>query len=138
MAWRYEEPKKKIANCKRCGKEFVKESGGQKYCSLECSSAVNHAYGKGRFILFARDNFTCIYCGTSSIRDNAELHLDHIMPRSGGGKDIASTACVRCNVEKNDIILSDELLNEIYEEVKRRNEISGIFPALNIRTGEKQ
>jgi CRISPR/Cas system Type II protein with McrA/HNH and RuvC-like nuclease domain len=140
MAWRYEEPKKRIVNCKHCGKEFVKESGGQKYCSLECSAAVNHAYGRGRFMIFARDNFTCIYCGKSSVRDHAELHVDHIMPRSQGGKDIAGnlvTSCVRCNVEKGEIILSEELQAEILAEVQRRNADSGISPKLNIRTGDQ-
>jgi 5-methylcytosine-specific restriction endonuclease McrA len=45
-----------------------------------------------------RDNYTCQYCGT---RNN--LTLDHVFPRSRGGKDTwdnVVTACLKCNVKK--------------------------------------
>ncbi|MEX0594136.1 MAG: HNH endonuclease [Balneolaceae bacterium] len=45
-----------------------------------------------------RDRQTCQYCGTRS-----DLTLDHVMPKSRGGKDTWEnlvTACNRCNVRK--------------------------------------
>ncbi|MCA6075190.1 HNH endonuclease [Fulvivirga sp. 1062] len=50
--------------------------------------------------VFKRDNFNCQYCGTHN-----ELTLDHVMPRSRGGKsswDNLITACKRCNAFKGD------------------------------------
>jgi 5-methylcytosine-specific restriction endonuclease McrA len=46
-----------------------------------------------------RDNHTCQYCGYIG----EGLTLDHVIPRSRGGKetwDNMITACVRCNVKK--------------------------------------
>jgi 5-methylcytosine-specific restriction endonuclease McrA len=45
-----------------------------------------------------RDDFTCQYCGKKS-----SLTIDHIIPKSRGGKDIwenLTTACDTCNVHK--------------------------------------
>ncbi|TRX62113.1 HNH endonuclease [Fulvivirga sp. M361] len=50
--------------------------------------------------IFKRDQFECQYCGTRS-----ELTLDHVVPRSKGGKsswDNLVTACRRCNTHKGD------------------------------------
>ncbi|UII26611.1 HNH endonuclease [Fulvivirga maritima] len=50
--------------------------------------------------VFKRDNFTCQYCGTKK-----ELTLDHVVPRSKGGKSAWNnlvTACKRCNTRKGD------------------------------------
>lgn len=49
--------------------------------------------------LLHRDDHRCQYCGNA--RDL--LTLDHVLPRSRGGKDTWEnivTACVRCNVKK--------------------------------------
>ena len=46
-------------------------------------------------------DYTCIYCGKSY--DLSMLSIDHVHPRSRGGKDVASNAvcaCTRCNQEK--------------------------------------
>ncbi len=46
-----------------------------------------------------RDNHTCQYCGYTG----EGLTLDHVIPRSRGGKEVwdnMTTACVRCNVKK--------------------------------------
>jgi len=43
-----------------------------------------------------RDNYICQYCG----RHNSSMTIDHIIPRSRGGKnqwDNVVTACIRCN-----------------------------------------
>lgn len=48
--------------------------------------------------IMRRDNHTCQYCGIKS-----DLTLDHILPRSRGGRDSwenLATACNRCNVKK--------------------------------------
>ena len=48
--------------------------------------------------VFRRDNYTCAYCGTHS-----DLTIDHINPRSQGGKDTWEnlvTACQDCNTRK--------------------------------------
>ena len=46
-----------------------------------------------------RDNYTCVYCGKAS----ANLHCDHVLPRSRGGPDSMENlvaACPRCNLLK--------------------------------------
>lgn len=45
-----------------------------------------------------RDNYTCQYCGK-----RGDLTIDHVIPRSRGGKDTwdnVVVACLRCNVNK--------------------------------------
>lgn len=51
--------------------------------------------------IFARDKNHCQYCGKKY--PTSELSLDHIMPRSIGGKSVWTNivcACVKCNVKK--------------------------------------
>ena len=53
-----------------------------------------------RHNVFKRDQFECQYCGTKD-----DLTLDHVVPRSKGGKsswDNLVTACKRCNARKGD------------------------------------
>lgn len=48
-----------------------------------------------------RDNFTCAYCGKRSL---TKMSLDHIVPRSKGGKSTFEntvTCCVPCNHKKD-------------------------------------
>ena len=50
--------------------------------------------------IFKRDGHRCQYCGTVD-----ELTLDHVVPKSRGGKsnwDNLTTACKRCNSRKGD------------------------------------
>lgn len=57
--------------------------------------------------LFARDNYTCQYCGRTAekLRGRANgLTRDHVMPRSRGGLDEWTnvvTACSSCNSKKD-------------------------------------
>ena len=54
-----------------------------------------------RRALFARDEWSCVYCGTSGGR----LTLDHVVPRSRGGDSVwenVVTACAPCNLRKGD------------------------------------
>jgi 5-methylcytosine-specific restriction endonuclease McrA len=62
-----------------------------------------------RRALFARDGWTCVYCGTTSGR----LTLDHVVPRSRGGESIwenVVTACAPCNLRKGDRLLTEAMM----------------------------
>jgi hypothetical protein len=53
--------------------------------------------------IFRRDGHTCQYCGT-----HKDLTLDHLVPRSKGGKSTWNnlvTACRRCNARKGDYFI---------------------------------
>lgn len=56
-----------------------------------------------RWNLFKRDRYTCQYCGAQP--GTGELTIDHILPRSRGGKsswENCVVACVGCNAHKAD------------------------------------
>lgn len=56
-----------------------------------------------REVLYARDRFTCAYCG-DKCKDSI-LTIDHIMPQSRGGKNTwmnTVTSCKDCNHTKAD------------------------------------
>lgn len=64
---------------------------------------------KLRFEVFKRDSFTCQYCGRSA--PEVLLHVDHIKPVKGGGKDALLnliTSCQECNLGKGPRELSDD------------------------------
>ncbi|GAB4128309.1 MAG: HNH endonuclease [Raineya sp.] len=51
--------------------------------------------------VFKRDNYQCQYCGATT-----DLTLDHVLPRSRGGKSSWTnlvTACKTCNSKKGDL-----------------------------------
>jgi 5-methylcytosine-specific restriction endonuclease McrA len=57
-----------------------------------------------RRTVFARDNYTCQYCGQAS----RELTIDHVVPKRHGGLttwDNLVAACRRCNMKKSDKLL---------------------------------
>jgi 5-methylcytosine-specific restriction endonuclease McrA len=54
--------------------------------------------------VFARDNWTCQYCGAPA------ENLDHVVPRSGGGEhswENVVAACRRCNSKKENRLAED-------------------------------
>jgi 5-methylcytosine-specific restriction endonuclease McrA len=54
-----------------------------------------------RLNIYARDSDTCQYCGKKLAR--SELNLDHVLPRSQGGKtswENVVCSCVPCNLKK--------------------------------------
>ena len=54
-----------------------------------------------RSLIFARDNFTCQYCGRRF--PTSQLTLDHVIPKALGGRDTWQnlvTACIFCNARK--------------------------------------
>ena len=70
--------------------------------SEEIGKARENEHYKARFRIFTRDNFTCQYCGAKA--PEVKLHLDHIHPKSKGGKDEEDnyiTACQECNLGKS-------------------------------------
>lgn len=57
-----------------------------------------------RNIIFYRDKFICQYCGESFEKNIRELTLDHVVPKSKGGKhsvDNVVAACKPCNNRKD-------------------------------------
>jgi len=51
--------------------------------------------------IYARDGNRCQYCGTK--HSTSELSLDHVIPRSQGGRsawDNIVCACLKCNIKK--------------------------------------
>lgn len=68
---------------------------------------------KLRFEVFARDNFTCRYCGRQS--DEVKLVIDHIHPVCKGGDNSMenlATSCFDCNAGKAGNILCYRAPNE--------------------------
>ena len=63
---------------------------------------------KLRYQVLKRDNFKCCACGASPAKNpSVELHIDHIIPYSKGGKTIIEnlqTLCSKCNLGKSDTI----------------------------------
>lgn len=57
-----------------------------------------------RFAVLRRDGFRCQYCGGTPQKGYL-LQVDHVIPRSKGGKTVAQnlvTACFLCNSGKSD------------------------------------
>ena len=82
---------------------------------------------KKRFEIFARDNFTCQYCGQKA--PQVVLHVDHIHPVSKGGTNDPSnlvTACSSCNTGKgaSEIVAApvaeDRLSESVLDDIKSR------------------
>lgn len=66
-----------------------------------------------RFAVFARDNFTCRYCGAQS--DSVQLVLDHIHPVCQGGSNEPEnlvTSCEACNAGKSGNTIKQAALND--------------------------
>lgn len=66
--------------------------------------------------LFARDKFTCIYCGTFHPGGHG-LTRDHIHPRSRGGLDIwenVGACCRGCNSFKRDLTPEEAKLKMLF------------------------
>lgn len=63
-----------------------------------------------RFLVLARDNFSCCACGASPAKDGGmtQLHVDHVVPWSHGGQtvmDNLQTLCEKCNLGKSNLEL---------------------------------
>lgn len=68
-----------------------------------------------RLRIYQRDSFTCAYCG-EKIQNLSNLHLEHIHPKSKGGKsndDNLTTSCISCNLYKYNLTSQEFLLKAI-------------------------
>lgn len=85
----------------------------------------------GRWDVLTRDGCQCIYCGASPAKNKVVLHVDHVVPLSKGGKNIASNlvaACEDCNLTKMARRLPENLEARIIAEIALRNEGASIAP----------
>lgn len=69
---------------------------------------------KGKYVkltrrnLYLRDDYTCCYCGKKHKAN--DLNIDHIIPRSKGGKhkwENVVCSCIKCNTKKGDYLLGE-------------------------------
>ncbi len=105
--------------CQECWETYQPTSHQQKYCpSCKPKIALKRSHDtpwyKLRFAVLARDEFTCRYCGKQA--PEAQLHIDHVTPRSKGGMDEMDNlvvACVECNLGKGDVLLEQRLIAKI-------------------------
>lgn len=66
----------------------------------------SHLWNAIRSAIFARDNYTCQYCGERG----KKLECDHVLPVSKGGshaEDNLVTACFACNRSKHDKLIGE-------------------------------
>ena len=81
------------------------------YVSLPYRSVILNRHN-----IFKRDQYKCQYCGQTQ-----DLTLDHLIPRSRGGKSIWTnlvTACLSCNAKKGDKLISESDLIHHKKPVK--------------------
>jgi 5-methylcytosine-specific restriction endonuclease McrA len=67
---------------------------------------IKHGIKLTRKNLYLRDNFTCAFC--DDVFDTQDLSIDHVIPKSRGGKNEWTnlvTACNPCNWDKGDKII---------------------------------
>lgn len=118
--------------CKKCNKGFRSAQSRQVYCSETCSSQVRYQNVNAlRKITYwdvlSRDNFQCQYCGKTPTQHGITLHIDHIKPKSDGGKDKLDnlvTACSECNLHKSHRPLICEVVfkQRLQQNLKRMNQ----------------
>ena len=76
--------------------------------------------------VFARDGYTCQYCG----RQSSDLTLDHVVPRHRGGThtwDNLVTACKACNHRKGGKFLEEAKLRLPHRPVEPRCDVYSLF-----------
>ena len=77
-----------------------------------------------------RDQYTCIYCGITAgeilnnkILTRNDLTIDHILPKSRGGKDTwtnTACSCPRCNHRKGDRLPNEAGMKLLWEPRRPR------------------
>ncbi len=84
--------------------------------------------------IYARDSNRCQYCGKKF--PTTELSLDHVVPRSQGGRstwDNIVCCCVKCNVKKGGRTPSQAHLHLITKPVKPKRS-----PVINVRLADER
>lgn len=69
--------------------------------------------------IYLRDSHTCQYCG--KVPKKEELTIDHVLPRSRGGKttwENVVLACIKCNMRKGNKLLHEAGLKLLNQPVK--------------------
>lgn len=90
-----------------------------------------------KYKILERDGFRCIYCGKQSTE--SELHIDHVIPFSKGGKTSVEnliTACSECNLGKHDKTSVHE--KRLLEIIRDRNDIFGYKSNEDIKSESKR
>jgi 5-methylcytosine-specific restriction endonuclease McrA len=93
-----------------------------------------HTVKFNRRNIFARDNNQCQYCGRKF--PTTELSLDHVIPRSQGGKSTWENivcACVNCNVRKG-----GRTPKQAHMSLVRKPEKPKRSPMLNLKLTHKK
>jgi 5-methylcytosine-specific restriction endonuclease McrA len=81
--------------------------------------------------VFARDAFTCTYCGRT--HPEVELSVDHVEPRMRGGDNSPGnlvTACVACNRAKAGRAAWDYLSTRDEERARFLERATHVWPRL--------
>ena len=76
--------------------------------------------------IFARDKYTCQYCGTQT----HDLTLDHIIPRHRGGAhtwDNLVAACKRCNHRKGGRFVEEARMHLVRPPFEPRCDVYTLF-----------
>lgn len=115
--------------CLYCQKEFSTFIKNKVVCSKNCSKEMQKIKylqfkKKTTFHIFARDNFTCVYCGKNSFEDNIKLIVEHIYPRARGGQndiDNLITSCSVCNGQKGQKMLDINHILKLWKISANRN-----------------
>ena len=84
--------------------------------------------------IYARDSNRCQYCGKKF--STTELSLDHVLPKSQGGKttwDNIVCCCVRCNVKKGGRTPEQAHMHLIVKPAKPKRS-----PVINIRLADER
>ncbi len=104
---KFRDEKRLKRKCKLCEINIGEKEPRCIYCD-KCKKKKNNEQNcKKRFNILKKFNFTCQYCGRKA--PEVVLHIDHIFPKSKGGRfalDNLTVACKECNVGKSDILLS--------------------------------
>ena len=82
---------------------------------------------KKRFAVFNKTNGRCAYCGVELEYDGV-WHMEHILPRSRGGKNEISNmlaTCGKCNCRKHSRTLEE--YREHLLELARKHAFDGVF-----------
>ncbi len=84
--------------------------------------------------IYARDSNRCQYCGKKF--STTELSLDHVLPKSQGGKttwDNIVCCCVKCNVKKGGRTPEQAHMHLIVKPIKPKRS-----PVINIRLADER
>lgn len=79
------------------------------HASRKNRESLTKRLGKVGLMIRERDGHACQYCGATEASSGAKLHLDHLLPRSAGGADVAGNlvvACRSCNSARHDMPLT--------------------------------